>query len=101
MRRQAINYTQAQRTFPGLPLPVSSTASVRANEDNESRVLHHHGGAVFFVARRQRAAGRGNSDAARSRLASMDDARAQAMFRHLLRVAGTVGRRVRGFDAKE
>jgi MFS transporter, LPLT family, lysophospholipid transporter len=26
MRRQAINYTQAQRTFPGLPLPVSGTA---------------------------------------------------------------------------
>src|SRR5260370_1396917 len=30
MRRQAINYTQAQRTFPALPHPRSSTATLRA-----------------------------------------------------------------------
>ena len=94
MRRQEINYTQAQRTFPGLPLPVSSTASVRANEDNESRVLHHHGGAVFLVARRQCAARRRDRAADAGGGAVVAHAVSQVLLRRVLCAARPVRRRL-------
>src|SRR5437867_11769422 len=78
----------------------SSCSSDCATEDDEGWVLHHHGGAVLLVARRQCAARCRYPDAARCRLASMDDASTEAVLRGFLRAAGTPGGSVRRLDAE-